>query len=288
MRIVDSQVHVWAADTPERPWPPRTPDIPAPHRSEPFGPEELLEEMDAAGVHAAVLVTPLWEGWRNDLVLAAARAHPRRFGVMGRLDPTAAASRGLIRGWLEQPGMLGLRLLFRGADRAQLRDGRLEWLWSAAEEAGVPIMLLAPHADLPLVDRVAERYPRLRIAIDHLGLTGGKDEEAFREIDRLLALTRRPNVAVKASCLPHYTDDDYPYRRLHPYLRRVYDAFGPRRIFWGSDLTRLPCSYRQAVAMFTEEISWLSEEDKEWIMGRALCEWLGWRAPLEPAAPVSC
>ena len=117
--------------------------------------------------------------------------------------------------------------------------------------------------------------------IDHLGLMNGKDEEAFRELDKLLVLSRRPNIAVKASCLPRYTVDNYPYRALHAPLRRVYDAFGPRRIFWGSDLTQMTCSYREAVTMFTEEIPWLSTEDKEWIMGRGLCDWIGWKRPFE-------
>lgn len=31
--------------------------------------------------------------------------------------------------------------------------------------------------------------------------------------------------------------------------------------------------------MFTEEIPWLTADDKEWIMGRGLCEWLGWKLP---------
>jgi predicted TIM-barrel fold metal-dependent hydrolase len=113
--------------------------------------------------------------------------------------------------------------------------------------------------------------------MDHLGITGGKkDEDAFRELDQLLAMARRPNVAVKASALPCFTNDVYPYRRLHPYIRRVYDAFGPKRVFWGTDLSRLPCTYRQAITMFTEEIPWLTAEDKAWIMGRGVCEWLGW------------
>ena len=52
--------------------------------------------------------------------------------------------------------------------------------------------------------------------------------------------------------------------------------FGPKRIFWGSDLSRRPCTYRQCVTMFTEEMTWLSNDDLEWIMGRGLCEWIGW------------
>ncbi len=31
--------------------------------------------------------------------------------------------------------------------------------------------------------------------------------------------------------------------------------------------------------MFTEEIPWLTDDDKEWIMGRGLCEWVGWALP---------
>ena len=48
-------------------------------------------------------------------------------------------------------------------------------------------------------------------------------------------------------------------------------------MFWGTDLSRLPCPYRQGITMFTEEIPWLTAEDKEWIMGRGVCEWVGWK-----------
>jgi L-fuconolactonase len=50
-------------------------------------------------------------------------------------------------------------------------------------------------------------------------------------------------------------------------------------MLWGTDLTRLPCPYREAVTLFTEALPWLTAEDKEWIMGRAACEWLGWAVP---------
>ena len=49
-------------------------------------------------------------------------------------------------------------------------------------------------------------------------------------------------------------------------------------MFWGSDLSRLPCSYRECVTMFTEEMPWLKAGDLEWIMGRGVCAWLGWSA----------
>jgi hypothetical protein len=57
----------------------------------------------------------------------------------------------------------------------------------------------------------------------------------------------------------------------------VVSAYGAARIFWGSDLTRLPCPYRLCVTMFTEEMRWLTSTELELIMGRALCEWLRWK-----------
>ena len=279
MLIVDSQIHIWAADTPERPWPPIVhPGQSRAHRPEPVTKEEMLREMKIAGLDRAVIAPPVWEGVRNDVALAAAAAHPDRFAVMGRVDLEDPASRKLIPTWRSQPGMLGLRYAFhRPTVRPLLTEGRIEWLWPAAEAAGLPLMLFVVAEDLHLVERIAERHPALKLTIDHLGLTSGKDAAAFQNLDQLLALAARPNVAVKVSSLPSYTTEAYPYRSLHPYLKRTYDAFGPRRMFWGSDYSRLPCTYRQCVTMFTEEMPWLTKDDLESIMGRALCDWIGWK-----------
>jgi len=274
--IVDSQVHIWAADTPERPWP-RNRTVKA-QRDVPLGKGELLREMDAAGVSRVVIVPPSWEGDRNDLALAAAQAHPDRFAVMGRIDPVAPESRRKIASWKQQPGMLGLRFVFhRSPLKELLTEGHTDWLWAEAEKHGVPVYVLVSHSMVHLIDRVAERYPRLKLVMDHSGLVDGKDDVAFKEFDKLLAIAKRPNVATKVSCFPFFTVDKYPFRKLHPYIRQAFDAFGPKRTFWGTDLSRLPCTYKQGVTLFTEELPWLKGQDLEWVMGRGVCEWLGWK-----------
>lgn len=277
MQIVDGQVHIWAADTPERPWPKRHPA----HQPVPYSKDDLLRDMDEAGVYRAILVPPSWEGERNDLVLEAARLHPDRFGVMGRFDPQAPDAAEQLAHWKDAPGMLGLRFTFRRPQlAAPLVEGRIDWVWEAAEKYALPVMVMVSQSQTQHIDRIAQRHPNLRFVMDHMTLASGtRDEEAFAHFDNLLALAKRPNIAVKASALPCYTDDTYPYRKLHPWLRQVYDAFGPKRMFWGTDISRLPCSYRQAITMITEEIPWLTESDKEWIMGRGISEWLDWPLP---------
>jgi L-fuconolactonase len=276
--IVDAQVHLWKAETPDRPWVPgRVAQLP-----EPFLVENLLPMMDEAGVDRAVIVPPSWEGDRNDYALEAAAKFPDRFAVMGRIrlgDPKSAA---LLPDWKKQPGMLGMRFTFHTPVlRQPLLDGKFDWVWGEMERLGIPAMVLFHHEYMHLADKVAERYPGLRLILDHLGLKSAKDvteAQNFATLDKTLALAKRSNVAAKVSAMPCYAGDKtYPFRSVHPHIRRVFDAFGPKRTFWGTDWSRLPCTYRQGVTMFTEEMPWLKGQDLEWVMGRGICEWIGWR-----------
>lgn len=282
MLIVDAQVHIWAAHTPERPWP--EDGFAREHRHVPLtasGPltaTRLLAEMDGAGVDRAVLVPPSWEGDRNDLALQAAREHPGRFAIMGRVDLGDPANARLLPDWKRQPGMLGIRASFLTPEQRQwLATDAVDWFWAAAEAAGIPLMVLPPD-QLPKIDRIARRHPDLRLVIDHLAMTSSRrGGEAFASLEDLYPLAKHPNIAVKATALPCYTDEPYPFGGIHEHVKRVVDAFGPARVFWGTDLSRLTCSYRQAITLFTEELPFLSAGDKELIMGAAVCDWLGWK-----------
>jgi L-fuconolactonase len=277
--IVDSQVHIWGADAPDRRWPPPAHGLkPTPHRQVPISAAALLQDMRSAGVDRAIVVPPSWEGERNDLVLDASRVHPDRFRFAARYDLADPSAPEWISAWRRQSGMLALQLTFQTPlFQKPLIDGEIDWLWAAAERAGLPLTIYLPNALMPVIDRVARAHPGLSIVINHFGLTGSRrDDDAFTDFANLLALGKCPNVAVKASCLPFYTTQPYPFRNLHDPIRKAYDAFGPQRLFWGTDLSRLPCSYRQGVTLFTEELPWLTPSDQEWIMGRGICEWLGW------------
>lgn len=281
--VTDAQVHIWAADTPDRPWPPDGHTWA--HRSTPFGADDLLAEMDAAGVDRAVLVPPSFEGDRNDLVLAAARRHPERFAVMGRIAVTHPAAADHLAELAAQPGLLGVRLTFhRPGTRRRLTDGSAAWLWPELERRALPVMVYAPGQNAAIRE-IARRHPGLRIVVDTLGLTlGMRDGEIDGPIRDLTALADRPNVAVKATALPSFTTDTYPFRSLAPRIRRVLDAFGARRVCWASDLTRVRHRYRDIVASMAG-MGVLSDEEWGWVMGRAAGEWLGWPSGATGEAP---
>jgi len=271
MLIVDAQVHIWANSTPTNPSHRQIPD---------FSAEDLLKEMDETGIDAAVIHPPGWDPNAGPLAIDAARRYPNRLSVLGNFPLDREESHALVADWKQQPGMLGLRFTFQQPhQQAWPTDGTMEWLWTAAAQAGVPVGLAAGNF-IPAVGQIAEKHPGVRLIVDHLGRTGGtQDAAAFANLSDLLALAKFPNVAIKATGAPSYSSAPYPFSNIHDYLHQVYDAFGPQRMFWGTDITRMPCSWRQCVTLFTEELPWLSEGDKELIMGRALCQWLDWDLP---------
>src|SRR6266705_4994977 len=267
MPIVDAQIHLWRKGT-------TTP----PHRAQPYLVDEAIRDMDAAGVDAALIHPPSWDPDSNEQAVEAVRAHPDRFAILGRFALDRPESRALIDGWKKRPGMVGLRFTFLQPHmKTWPTDGTMDWLWPAAERAGLPVALLAATF-MPTVGQIAERHPRLKLIIDHLGRPSGtKDDAAWASLPEMLALAKHPNVAIKATGAPSYSSEPYPYRNIHGHLRRIYDAFGPERMFWGTDITRMPCSWRQCVTLFTEELPWLTGRDRELVMGRAICDWLGWK-----------
>jgi predicted TIM-barrel fold metal-dependent hydrolase len=96
MVIIDAQVHIWGADTPERPWP--SGGASHAHRPTPLSKDELLREMDAAGVDRVVIVPPSWEGDRGAGLSLRRRQRPDHGPGPRRMVGMAAAERPLNRG----------------------------------------------------------------------------------------------------------------------------------------------------------------------------------------------
>jgi predicted TIM-barrel fold metal-dependent hydrolase len=276
MLIVDSQIHIW-----------KNGKMSPHHRQDPtYSAEDALVEMKTAGVDCAVIHPPGAMGEpANALAVEAVRNYPDKFCILGHFDLTSPDREKIVARWRDRPGMLGFRFTFNEPNqKGWWTDGSLDWFWKAAEKARLPIGLLASGENIKVLGRIAERHPGLKLHIDHIGRGGGradkKDDAAYANLVEMLALAKLPNVAVKLSGAPSTSSHPYPYKNVHDYLRRIVEAFGPERCFWGTDITRMPCSYRQCVTMFTEEMPWLKGRDLEQVMGAAFVAWLGWKRPV--------
>jgi predicted TIM-barrel fold metal-dependent hydrolase len=273
--IVDSQIHLWKAETEDWKW---TPGSHA-QLEEPFTIERALRMMDEAGVDRAVIVPPSWTGDRNDYGLEAHQRYPQRFAVMGRLSLKNPANAALVPSWRDQPGMLGIRLTFLGPNSAWLKDGTADWFWPVAETARLPVMYLALGAGGPAMAKIAERHPELPLIVDHMGMVKGGALALAEAVDGALSLAKYPNVSVKMSAIANNSREPYPFRDYTPHIKRIFDAFGPERSYWGTDITNGldHASYTERVTSFLEETAnFLSKQEQKLIMGDALLKRLKW------------
>ena len=272
MFVYDAQVHVWADATPDRPWKPEW--FTRAHRFPGLGGEELLCWMDDAGVDKAVLVQPSWAGDDNSTAVRAAEEHSDRFAVMARLGTDRRSAEAELERVARSPVVVGVRLTFHRPEmQAHLADGSTDWLWPALEERGLPAMVYAPGRNRDLA-RIAREHPGLRLAVDALGFTlTMKDDELDRPIDELDVLADVPNVSLKATALPAYVTGEYPFRRLGPLLSRVVGTFGPERVMWASDATRVRSPYRDIVS-FPAALDVLTDDELAGFMGGNLARWL--------------
>jgi predicted TIM-barrel fold metal-dependent hydrolase len=282
--IVDSQIHMWPANTPERPWVAGT----RPQLLEPFTIERVIPMLDEAGVDRVVIVPPTLEGERLDYAQEAVKRYPGRFAIMARIPldkPDRAQHLATLR---DQSGVLGVRLNFVGQQAAWLTDGTADWFWPAAEKAGLPVMFLT-SGQTSLFAGIAERHPQLALILDHMGVGAGlrphldssgvmRNNLVPEAIAQSAALAKYSNVSVKLSSVPLISTESYPFRDTIPHIRRLFDVYGPQRCHWGTDVTNSlsRATYRQRVTQFTEELTFLSEDDKDWIMGRSILARLKW------------
>jgi predicted TIM-barrel fold metal-dependent hydrolase len=186
--------------------------------------------------------------------------------------------------------MLGIRLTFTEHQSSWLKDGTAAWFWPAAEAAGVPVMIHGREI-AHTVGKIAVAHPTLRLILDHMGLNAGmaKAGRCAEGIAAMLPLAKLPNVSVKVSSAPTYSADAFPFRDMDDHIRRLVEAFGPERCFWGTDYTHSPekCSYRQRLTHFTEHLEFLSAQDKNLITGSALLKCLGWHSAPQTSLPAS-
>jgi L-fuconolactonase len=280
MGIIDSQLHVWAANSPERPW--DSTYAGAAHGPADYHASWLIPDMDAAGVEAAILVPPSFEGDRNDLALAAAEDYPGRFAVMGRFTVATPESIDSLRAGFAAKWMLGIRLTFLGAAANWLEDRTLEWLWQELSDSDVPVtMNTVPERHLELMHDVATRYPDLRLSFDHM-TCGAPDSptDSMTRIRRLAMFAGLPKVGLKVSALRSSFPDEFSPRIVTQVVDQLLESgFDASRLFWGSDYTRtkeLGGTYSGDLEIFTDGISHLASEQQELILGEALREWSHW------------
>ena len=264
-RIIDPHVHVWVND-PKYPWAKETTEPPR----QDAGPETLLALMRANGVAKTVIIQVIHYRWDNSYLADVLKNYPNDFQGVARVNPEDPRAPDHLSRLVEEQGFRGVRISPSGDERGDwIRGPLMVPLWQRCLDLKAPMTVLAPVTRMPDVSRLVEKFPDLAVVIDHMA---DCPLDHPRELEKLLALVKYPKAFVKISHTWSLSKQEYPYRDSQQQVKQLYDAFGPRRLMWGTDwpLVERHCGYAKALALVRDQMDFLNEEDKSWILSKTV------------------
>ncbi len=163
MTVIDAHQHFWSLDLAGHHWP--GPDLPLLYRD--VLPEEFRGIFDPR-VAGTVLVQSQANDGDTDWLLDIADTEPMVLGVVGWVDLGAADAPGRIAALAGRRKMRGLRAMLEC-----IPD--VDWLMDAAFTPALQAMvahdlsldMLVGPQHLPMLARFVDRWPDLRVVIDH-------------------------------------------------------------------------------------------------------------------------
>lgn len=262
-RILDPHVHVWKHD----PAFPFAHGAKVPERD--ATPETLLALMKANGVAKTVIIQVIHYRYDNRYLASVLKQYPGTFQGVCRVDPLDPAAPEHLEQHTAE-GFRGVRLSPAGNESGDWFRGLIvEKLWKTCGKLGVPMTVLAPITRMPDVAAHLERTPEVTTVIDHMA---DCPIDQPQELEKLIALKRYPNVFVKISHTWSISREPYPWRDAQQYVKRLHEAFGPRRLMWATDWPIIEgwSTYDKALTVVRDEMQFLNDDDRSWMLSKTI------------------
>ena len=252
MTIVDSHVHVGLK------------------KYEPV--EVLLEQMKQNGIQKALLVQ-YGGNYDNSYIAECLGSFQRRFSGIAIVDTNQPDAQEKLEYWVKEHGFEGIRIR---ANVISPGDNKYA-IWEKIAELDIVASVSGRLEDFthPLFEEILRSVPDLKLRIEHMGYPDVTEKPPYPRYSRLMNLARHPNVYIKFSGFYAYSKEPYPYSDTIPFIKLAYEAFGAKRIMWGSDFPPVASheGYAKALGM-VDKIPFFTESDKVWILGKtALSLW---------------
>ncbi len=275
MPIIDSQVHVYEANTPDRPW------ATVPNWPDRVNGADMVAAMDKVGVDGAIFISA-FSMYRYDASYAeeVQRAYPGKFGLVKPVDPDDPAVGDVIAKWKATPGTVGIRIMMTPEAGRDPADPGLDRILAEAVKHDFPVNMLC-WDNVDAGTAIIDRHPENRFILDHMAIlqprTPPAPAEPWKDLPKVLELAKRDNAVIKVSGACTLSKEPYPFNDIWDPLARIFDAWGFERCLWGTDWTRAfaVVNFEQAVEPFrlTDR---LSDSERAMLMGGATAKAYRW------------
>jgi predicted TIM-barrel fold metal-dependent hydrolase len=269
--VIDIHPHIIANDTERYPLAPLGGHQSDWSRTRPVTTEQMIAAMDKAGVaKAAIVQASTCYGHDNSYVADAVAAHPDRFTGVFSVDVLAADAPERMRHWVGKK-LTGLRLFTIGStmpDQASwLDDPKSFPAWECAGELGLSICLQMSAKAFPQMIRMIERFPKVRVILDHMGRPALEDGPPYALAESLFSLAKYPTVYLKLT-QRNFTESRKGKATPETFFPKLVSVFGASRIAWGSNYPSSEGSLSDLLALATSSLKGLPASDQEWIFAK--------------------
>ncbi len=230
---IDAHQHFWTYDPQRDAW--LTPEMAAIRRD--FGPPDLQPLLASHGFAGSVAVQASQSEAETEWLLALAAVHPFIRGVVGWVDLQAPDVTERLAYFRQFSKLKGWRHVLQGeADRALLLKPAFRRGIAALGPLGFTYDLLILPDQLGYARQLAADFPNQPFVLDHLAKPPIKAQQLSTWARDVRALAALPNVWCKVSGLVTEADwRAWQPQDFRPYLDVVFEAFGTRRVLFGSD-----------------------------------------------------
>ncbi len=236
-----------------------------------FVPEHLNVEIERVGIRGTVAVQARQTLQETDWLLGLARRHETIRGIVGwvpLVDPDVALH---LDKYSANSRIKGMRHVLHDEadDHYVLRDDFNAGI-SLLAGFGLTYDILIFEGHLPQSIRFVDRHPNQIFVIDHMAKPRIKRCRLAPWRENIARIAERQHVYCKISGMVTEADwQGWTYGDLEPYLDTVLEAFGPRRLMFGSDwpVLLVASSYGKWFETVGRYISRLSESERDWILG---------------------
>ena len=262
MLKIDAHHHLWQFDAPQYGW--IGTDMQVLRRN--FGPRDLKQEMDQAGIDYAVAVQARQTLEETRFLLNAAAGHSFIKGVVGWVPLVDVDVEMDLERFAADAKLRAVRHVLHDEsdDHYMLRDDFNRGLCTLRKfDLTYDVLIFERH--LPQTITFVDKHPDQLFVVDHLAKPLVRAGEMSPWRDRLFELAKRPHVYCKLSGLATEGDHSaWTAQQLSVYMDVVLEAFGPRRVMFGSDwpVCLLAISYERWVGLIGELVAPLSESEQ--------------------------
>ena len=274
--LIDAHQHLWVPSEREYSW--ITPE--SGPLFDDFMPERLAPEIEAAGVTGTVLVQAADSYEDTFYMLDIAERYPIVQGVFGWIPfDRPDEARTALAALASNPYFKGVRNLthdytnpkYQADDAWILGKAVLETL-SIVESMGLSLDYVAVNADhIRNVPVLAERFPGMKIVIDHFGKPDIKDKSFEPWATVMAQAAEKPNVYAKLSGLNTVSDwQNWTFADWQPYVDHIVSKYGAERIMMGGDwpVAILAGDYVRVWQAQQDVIAKFSSEDQDWMRAK--------------------